>query len=113
MKKKLLIGIAGALLFASRVLFAAEQHHTDTVKWIYPQADGSYVLTFNTNPPACANPNTTKYLYVQVGQNGMTADAAKYIYSLAMFSMALGKTFQIYYSDNSIYCYINRAVVIN
>lgn len=92
---------------------SAEQAHTGTLKWIYPQADGSYVLTFDTNPSACPNANATKYLYVQVGQNGMTAESAKYIYAAALSAMSLGKQLQVYYNDASIYCYINRAVLIN
>lgn len=92
---------------------AAEQAHTSNIKWIYPHGDGSYVLTFTTDPSACQNPNSTKYLYVQVGQNGMTADSAKYIYAAALLAMALGKQFQVYYTDSSIYCYINRAVIID
>ncbi|MET1256384.1 hypothetical protein [Aliikangiella maris] len=90
---------------------SADKWHTDTIKMIYPLADGGFVLTFATFPTECTN--GSKYFYTEIGQRSMTIEGANKIYSLAMMAMSTGKKLSINYDENSSSCYINRAYVTN
>jgi hypothetical protein len=60
---------------------AGESWHTSTIKKVYPQANGTFVLIFDNNAVDCPNTNLDKYHYVSPTQNGMTDEGAKKIYA--------------------------------
>jgi hypothetical protein len=91
---------------------AAESWGSSTVKWLYPQADGSFVLVLNTNPPGCTAIGLDKYLYVMPSQNGMTVEGAKKVYAAAMMAMATDMTVQVAFDDSTPNCYVNRLLVM-
>lgn len=105
--------LAGICLAAfTCVSVAAETWHTSTIKYLYPLADGTFVLVFDVNAPACTNTNTNKYHYVIPSQNGMTDEGARKIYAAALMAMATDKAVQFTFDDATSTCYINRLVVI-
>lgn len=92
---------------------AVESWHTSTIRWIYPQASGDFIVVFDTNAPDCPNTNTSnKYHYVVVNQNGMTEEGAKKIYAAAMMALAMDKTVYAVFDNATASCYINRLVVM-
>lgn len=94
-------------------VFAAPNWHTSTLHAVYPMADGSFILLFNTNAAACTNPNAPyKYHYVKVDQNGMTEAGAQKIYAAALMALAAGKTVTINFDDASDGCYVNRLIAL-
>ncbi len=106
----LAIGIFLAAL--SSAALATETWHTSTIKYVYPLADGTYVLIFDTNAPTCTSTTTDKYHYVIPSQNGMTDEGAKKIYAAALLALATDKAVQIAFDDATTNCYINRLSVV-
>jgi hypothetical protein len=102
--------VSGILLSVSAT--AAESWHTSTIKWVYPFADGTFVLTFETNAADCTNANPNKYHYVTFNQNGMTEEGAKKLYAAALMALATDKTVTVAFDNASYGCYINRLIVV-
>src|SRR5690242_11774775 len=100
--KRLLLALA--LICASQAAVSVERWHTALLGRIYPQGDGSFVLTFQTDSPPCTNANAPKYHYVIAGLYGMTDEGAKKVYAAAMLAMALGKPLTIAYDDSTANC---------
>ena len=93
---------------------AAERYHNSTLKWVYPLASGDFALGFDVNSAECTSPGAPqKYMYVQVGQNSVTAEGAKKIYAAALLAFATSKNVSIAFDDSTPQCYINRATVSN
>src|SRR5262245_32596258 len=103
------IGVPLFLLF-STASQAVERQHQSTLKFVYPLANGDFVLGFDVDAPQCSAPSP-KYMYAAVGQNGMTAEGAKKLYAAALTGFAAGRLVSIAYDDSSAYCYINRLSV--
>jgi hypothetical protein len=87
---------------------AADVWHTSTIRSVYPQANGSFVLTFEVNAPACSDSNIYKYHYVTPTQNGMTEEGAKKIYAAALAAKLAALPVQINFDDSTNMCYVNR-----
>ncbi len=88
---------------------AAATWHTGKITRVYPTGDGvSVVIQFDTDSPACTHSSTPDYYYVQVGQNGVTADGLKILLSTALAAAAANKTVGINFDSASSNCYINR-----
>jgi|GEM_PF-2034934 len=90
---------------------AADVWHTAQVKYVYPQANGDFVITFKTDSPQCSSTGNPKYHYVKKGINGVTQEGLLMMYSAAMNAGSYGKTLTINYSDASAECAINRLAV--
>lgn len=90
---------------------AAATWLVSTIKWVYPQADGSFVLTFAADPPTCTSASSPKYLLVMAGQNGVTADGVKSMLATSLAAFAMGAQVQINFDDATSNCYVNRLVV--
>ena len=90
---------------------AAEVWHTSKIKHVYPLADGSFVLTFVVDSPACNNGSTPKYHYVAVGQTGVTTEGLRSMLSTALAAAAAQKTVNIAFDDSTTACYVNRLSV--
>jgi hypothetical protein len=109
--RKLVPGLA--LLSCSMFAQAAEQWGASTVRSVYPMGNGNFVLQLMTDPPACPATSSPKYLWVSVGENGMTAEGAKALLATALAAMAMDKTIHVAFTDTSTNCYVNRLAVIN
>lgn len=103
----------GCLMAISSGAIAAESWHISTIQKIYPLADGSFVLVFDTNASDCANTNTGKFHYVAPTQNGMTDAGAEKIYAAALLAMAMEKTVQVAFDNATSSCYVNRLVLLD
>jgi hypothetical protein len=90
---------------------AAPTWHTSTVKAIYPFADGNFVLIFDTDSVSCTGIGTSKYYYVTIGENAVTADGAKRIYAAASLAMALNKSVQVNFESATTSCFVNRLIL--
>ncbi|WP_444998421.1 hypothetical protein [Aliikangiella sp. IMCC44359] len=103
--KKLLFTL---FLLASYSVSSAEIWHASKIKTIYPLGNGDFVLQFYEDSPACTSNTSPDYYYVSVGINGVTAEASKKFYSLAM-STAVAKTpITINFDDSTSSCNISR-----
>lgn len=95
-------------LFSNSALAVNWQYHTSTIKAVYPQYNGKYVLMFNEESNACTNGSTpNKGYYVEIGVNGMTERGADLIYSSALAAAAAGKTVTILFDADRYSCDIN------
>jgi len=92
--------------------WSADVWHTSTIRWVYPQADGSFVLAFDVDSASCPNIGVPKYHTVAVNQNGVTEEGAKKIYAAALLALASDKQVQLNFSDLTTSCYINRLLVV-
>jgi hypothetical protein len=115
MKRAMTIAAAGVLATAAAAAVvpagATERWHTSTLQWVYPLASGDFVIGFDADNSYCTSTNTPKYMYVAVGQNGVTAEGAKKIFAAALTALALGKTLSIAFDDGTASCYVNRVTV--
>jgi hypothetical protein len=91
----------------------AEQWATSNVKFVYPLADGNFVLALHTDPSGCPASGNPKYLYVTVGQNGVTADGVKAMFATSLTAISTGKQLSIAFSDSTAACYVNRLVILD
>lgn len=91
---------------------AADLWHTSTLKWVYPVANGSFILAFNLESASCPSPSSPKYFNVVVGENGVTEEAARKFYAAAMAALVTRMTVQVNFSDSSSACFINRMLVL-
>jgi hypothetical protein len=91
---------------------AAEQWVASTIKYVYPLSEGSVVLAFHVDSAACPATGSPKYYYLQVGQNGVTADGITRIFAAAVAAAAAGNIVHVAYDNATSNCYINRLAVI-
>jgi hypothetical protein len=101
------------LLLMSSSLWATERAQTSTVKFVYPVANGDFVIGLNTDSAYCTNVGTPKYYYVTVGQNGVTSEGSKKMYAAILVALATGDGVAIVFDDATAYCYVNRLNVGN
>jgi hypothetical protein len=110
---KTAIAAGVAMLGLSMPAAAAEQWATNKLKFVYPLANGSFVLAFQVDPTNCPSVGSPKYFYVAAGENGVTADGVKAMLAASFAAMAMDKDLQLAFSDSSTYCYVNRLLVVN
>lgn len=97
------------LLSVGAQVFADHVWHESKVKWIYPQANGSIVITFENSSARCLNGNA--YYYLKVGENHVTEEALDKYYSLALSAALSGKPLHVNFDTSSNECFINRMFV--
>jgi hypothetical protein len=117
MKKRLwkwLIGGSVAFVLHVGNALGIEVNFTSIVKWVYPLSDGSFVLTFNTTDlTVCPGTVVPDYYHVITGQNGITVEGSKKIYSAAMLAFSLSKPVIVFFDNATTNCYVNRVIVTN
>ncbi len=101
--------IALSLMLFCGVANSAPKWHSSTINYIYPQADGSYVITFDTPSEECTR--SDKYHFVRVSRNGMTEEGSNKLLSLALMAATTGKVLNINFDSASEECSINRMYV--
>ena len=105
--------LVALFMFGPRVGGAVERFHASTLKFVYPFGTGDFVLGFDNDSPQCTATGSPKYMFVAVGQYGVTAEGAKKMFATAMMAFALGKQVSIAFDDATVSCYINRLSVSN
>ena len=100
--------IAMSMSFAAS---ATERLHQDYLKNVYPLANGDFIVIFASSPATCTNGNNPKYLYVQVGHNGVTVDGVKAMLAVALTAFSTGKRLTVMFDDTTYSCDINRMVI--
>ena len=95
-------------MWVAGIAMATDQWAAGTVKNVYPMADGSFVITLSTSPATCPGAQNPNYLWVVVGQNGVTADGLKAMLATALTAAATEKPITLAFSDSTTYCYVNR-----
>ena len=102
------------LLLSSISLFSYADNvwHQSKLEWIYPQSDGVFAIGFENNSNQCSNGNSTKYHHVKVGENGVTEEGLKLMYSAALAALASDKEVNINYDSSTNYCYVNRMILL-
>lgn len=103
--------IAASTAFLAHTGWAAEQWQTSTVKAVYPLANGAFVLILDSDAPQCSAGGPGKHMYATVGQNGLTDEGSKRIYSAALAALLSGASIGLAFDDSSSYCYISRIYV--
>lgn len=101
--------VAALVVMASTVGNAAEQWQTSTIKHVYPQADGNFVVVLDIDPPQCTAAGPGKYLYVYVGYNAMTLEGRKNLMAVFLAALHSRAAVSVAYDDALPQCYINRA----
>ena len=99
--------LIGAMWVAG-IAMATDQWAAGTIRNVYPMADGNFVITLNTSPSTCPGSQNPKYLWVVVGQNGVTAEGVKAMLATALTAAATEKPITLAFSDSTTYCYVNR-----
>lgn len=90
---------------------ATERYHNSTLKFVYPLGSGDFVLGFDVDTAQCTGAGVPKYVYVTVGQNGVTAEGSKKMYAAAMLALANRMTVYFAFDDATQYCYLNRLTI--
>lgn len=114
MKSKLMLvmGCIGLAMLVYQSASAADVWVSPVhITRIYPQADGSIVLTVDNDNNTCTNSASPKYYQLTVGQNGVTADALKNMLAVALSAFAMNRTVSINISDSTPNCYVNRLFI--
>ena len=110
---KAMFVVAAAMICFGMTASATERWHNSTLAWVYPQAAGDFVMGFDVSPTFCTNANTpVKYLYVTVGQNGVTAEGAQKMYAAALTALSLAKPLTVAFDDSTSSCYVNRLLLV-
>ena len=78
---------------------------------VYPQGDGSIILTVDDDNNSCPAVGVPKYYSIVVGQNGVTADALKNMLAVALSAFYTHTVISINISDTTTNCYVNRLFV--
>jgi hypothetical protein len=99
--------VAGTLALVSAA-HAADVWHTATIKFIYPQGDGSFVLIFNSDAASCTSVSNPDYYTVRANTNGVTAEGLKLMYAAALMAKASDREVTINFSTSTNECAINR-----
>jgi len=109
MFKQLSIMIATGLISSGAM--AADVWHTSTIKTIYPNGNGSWIITLDSDSSSCGNTENPKRYAVATSQNGVTDDGNKKMYAAALMAKAMESTVTIIFSDSTTDCLINRLIV--
>lgn len=108
-----LFGIVSAIsLFGPSVTLATERWQQSTLKSVYPQGNGDFVIIFSTESQGyCTSTATPKYYHVAVGQYSVNAEGAKRMYAAALLSLASDLPILIAFDDATSFCYVNRLLI--
>src|ERR1700741_790442 len=106
--KPIKLFMATLLLLGASTTFATERSHVSTLKFVYPFANGDFVIGLDTDPSTCTAAGTPKYLYVSVGQNGVTATGSSKLFAAAMAAFLAHSTVAAAFDDATSNCYVNR-----
>ena len=90
---------------------ANAEWHEEKVESIYPQGDGSFSLSFESDHASCTNANTPKHYYVAAGQNGVSAAGVEHMLSVALTAASTGKQINIEFDETVAECYVSRLSV--
>jgi hypothetical protein len=102
-----------ALLVATP-LAATERSHVATVKFVYPVADGDFVIGLDSDSPYCTSTSLpNKYYHVYVGQFGVNAAGSSKMYAAAMLALSTRLNLTVVFDDATASCYVNRLTVTN
>lgn len=99
-----------ALLVTYTNANAADNWQTSTIKSVYPLGSGTSFVIVLVNPTTSCT-NASNYHYVQVGQNGITAEGMKMLYAAALAAHLSGRSITINFDDSTNNCFINRLYV--
>jgi hypothetical protein len=91
---------------------ATEQWVTDNVKFVYPQADGSFIISFVNPQPICTSTASPQYFTVQAGHNDMTTDGVKGLMASSLAALIAGKQIQLALEAATNECYVNRLSIV-
>ena len=100
----------GCFIFANAA-GAAEGWYQDRVKWIYPQANGGFIIVFMNQAPGCTSTANPKYFHVTAGAYGVTSDGVKAMLSTVLMAYASDKLVSVAYEMSSQYCDVNRLYI--
>ena len=101
--------ISGILLLISINTYADQVWHESSIKIIYPQPTGGFVLTFET--PAIGCTRLDQYHFVSPGKNGVTQDGANNMLKVVLAAAESNKIVRVLYDNSSSSCHINRLLV--
>ncbi|MFA0814056.1 response regulator receiver protein [Microbulbifer epialgicus] len=90
---------------------AQEDSFSSIIKRVYPQSNGTLVLTFHDDPQSCTSPSTPNYYYVKVGENGVTQEGLNLMFSTALAAGAAQQKVSVYFDTSTNSCFINRLSV--
>jgi hypothetical protein len=100
-----------ALLLGANLASAAEAWYQDNVKWVYPQANGGFIIAFVNSPASCLSTANPKYFHVTVGAFGVTSDGVKAMLASVLMAYAAGKKVNVAFEASSTYCDVNRLYI--
>ncbi|SMF03958.1 hypothetical protein SAMN02745866_00317 [Alteromonadaceae bacterium Bs31] len=80
------------------------------VSWVYPQANGSFAVTFKDPSPDCTH--SSGYHYAKVGENSVTQEGLNNMYSLALVAATTGKKLKVNFKSESSACFVNRMYIV-
>ena len=89
--------------------FAENVWHQSTIKTIYPQSDGGFVIIFDSSSLNCSRPD--KYHFVSANQNGVTQEGVNSMLSVVLTAATLNKSIMVYFDKESSSCVVNRLQV--
>jgi hypothetical protein len=96
------------------VVQATERILTSSVKLVYPLSNGDFAVGLAVSSPYCTNGHTApQYLFITVGQNGVTAQGSAKMYAAALTALTTGLQVTVAFDNGTASCYINRLNLTN
>lgn len=97
------------LVLVPSLATATDRSFTAVAKMVYPSSNGMFAVSFDGDSPYCTNGGLPhKYYYVAVGQNGVTSDGHRLLYSTLLTAVVSGFPVTLVFDDSTANCYINR-----
>jgi hypothetical protein len=107
MRSRIIAAVAAALgLAAALDVNASIVTETSTIVRLSPLADGRYVIGVTGSFAGCDQSGSVRYLYITIGQSGVTADGAKNLIATALLAFSAERTISIAYDNSSAYCFV-------
>ena len=90
---------------------AADAWHSGKLTKVYSLADGSFVISFDSDAPSCSNTNQPMCDYVRPDEKGMTPEGVRNLLSSSLAAAVQGKPVSINFDNATQHCYVNRLAV--
>lgn len=94
------------ILLISSQAFSDYTWHSSEIRRIYPQANGSFIVTFVNPSPDCSR--SDNYHYISTDAGGVTQEGINSMLSVVLSAAAMGKVVNAYFDRDSNTCPISR-----
>ena len=100
-----------SLLISANTYSQSLTWHEGKVNWVYPQANGDFIITFKNDSALCTNTGNPKYHYVRKGMVSVTQDGVNAMLSTALAAGLSDKAIKVSFDKDSTACDIHKLYI--